>query len=73
MSISPDCISSQSIWVQDNDVSYPEQEINVCPRIGIQYAKEDAFLPYRFFYKKNRLLGWSLNYQSEFAIYFTFF
>lgn len=36
------------IWVQDNHIHIPESDIRVGPRIGVDYAGEDAQLPYRF-------------------------
>jgi DNA-3-methyladenine glycosylase len=36
------------IWVQDEEITVPEEEIVTGPRIGIDYAGEDALLPYRF-------------------------
>lgn len=36
------------IWIETTDFRYPEKELNVTPRIGIDYAGEDALLPYRF-------------------------
>lgn len=36
------------IWVEDQDVSLRQQDIVVGPRVGVNYAGEDAALPYRF-------------------------
>jgi DNA-3-methyladenine glycosylase len=36
------------IWLQDEGIKIPENEIITGPRIGIAYAAEDAFLPFRF-------------------------
>ena len=36
------------IWVEDQHVSLREQDIVVGPRVGVDYAGEDAALPYRF-------------------------
>ncbi len=36
------------IWIEANTTPIDPKEINVGPRIGIDYAAEDATLPYRF-------------------------
>jgi len=36
------------IWIEDRGIHIPESEIQIGPRIGVDYAGEDAFLPYRY-------------------------
>jgi DNA-3-methyladenine glycosylase len=36
------------IWIEDQGLTVEDAEISVGPRIGIDYAEEDAKLPYRF-------------------------
>ncbi len=36
------------IWVEETGIKIPEKEIISGPRIGVDYAGEDAKLPYRF-------------------------
>ena len=36
------------IWIEDHKVTVRPQDITVGPRIGIDYAEEDAKRPYRF-------------------------
>lgn len=36
------------IWIEDHNIVVPKENINIGPRIGIEYAEEDAKLPYRF-------------------------
>ena len=36
------------IWIEDNGVTIFDKDIKITPRIGIDYAGEDAKLPYRF-------------------------
>lgn len=43
-----EAVSGDRIWVQDEEVRVSEDEIVIGPRIGIDYAGEDALLPYRF-------------------------
>jgi DNA-3-methyladenine glycosylase len=46
-------LQSDTIWLEDRALTFPEETIVACPRIGVSYAKEDALLPYRFFVKGN--------------------
>jgi DNA-3-methyladenine glycosylase len=41
-------LTGKEIWVQDDHIHIKESDIKVGPRIGIDYAGEDAKLPYRF-------------------------
>jgi DNA-3-methyladenine glycosylase len=36
------------IWIEDQDLTVEDAKVIVGPRIGIDYAEEDAKLPYRF-------------------------
>jgi DNA-3-methyladenine glycosylase len=36
------------IWLEDRGIAIPEENICAGPRIGIDYAQEDALLPWRF-------------------------
>lgn len=37
-----------SIWLKDEGITINKNDFNAGPRIGIAYAEEDAYLPYRF-------------------------
>lgn len=37
-----------AIWLQDEGIVVLNKEVKTGPRIGVGYAAEDAFLPYRF-------------------------
>jgi DNA-3-methyladenine glycosylase len=37
------------IWLEERDLMIPEEKIIITPRIGVDYAGEDALLPYRFY------------------------
>ena len=39
------------IWIEDQEVTVTERDIVAGPRVGIDYAEEDAKLPYRFILK----------------------
>lgn len=49
------CISllDDSLFIADDGFVYKKKEIAVSPRIGVDYAGDDALLPYRFFIKGN--------------------
>lgn len=39
------------IWIEDRGLIINDEEIIITQRVGIDYAQEDALLPYRFIYK----------------------
>jgi DNA-3-methyladenine glycosylase len=41
-------LTANEIWIQDDGVKINEEDIITSPRIGVDYAGEDAKLPYRF-------------------------
>lgn len=41
-------LESDRIWLEDRNLLIPESEVEMLPRIGVDYAGEDAKLPYRF-------------------------
>jgi DNA-3-methyladenine glycosylase len=41
-------LTGKEIWIENHGIMFPEKSINVGARIGVDYAKEDALLPYRF-------------------------
>lgn len=44
-------LESDRVWIEDRDVIVPKNQILITPRIGVDYAGEDAQLPYRFVLK----------------------
>lgn len=44
--------SGSKIWVEDHGIILSETDIRCTPRIGVDYAGEDAKLPWRFLYTK---------------------
>ena len=42
---------SNEIWIEDKNISIKDSQIIKTTRIGIEYALEDALLPYRFLIK----------------------
>lgn len=45
------------IFIADDGLVYPSQQIVSSPRIGVDYAGKDAQLPYRFFVKESRYVS----------------
>lgn len=37
-----------TIWIEDHGIVVPNDKVKITPRIGVDYAGEDAKLPYRF-------------------------
>lgn len=44
-----DLINGTNAWLEDAGITYPEGKIISGPRIGVDYAQEDALLPYRYY------------------------
>jgi DNA-3-methyladenine glycosylase len=43
----------RELFIADDGHRYTAQEVGASPRIGVDYAGEDALLPYRFYIKGN--------------------
>jgi DNA-3-methyladenine glycosylase len=41
-------LDGDTIWIEDRKVIVPDKDIVQSPRVGVDYAGEDAFLPWRF-------------------------
>jgi DNA-3-methyladenine glycosylase len=50
-------LQSDALYVADDGFKYNESEITVTTRIGVDYAGEDALLPYRFIVKGNKYVS----------------
>lgn len=46
-------LQSDTLWIEDQGLTFPDEEIAAAPRIGVDYAGDDALLPYRFYVKGN--------------------
>lgn len=46
-------LNSNQIWIEDRGISYKKNEIIASPRVGVDYAGEDAKLPWRYKVKDN--------------------
>lgn len=50
-------LGGEEIWLEDHGIKYPDDQIVASPRVGVAYAEEDAFLPWRFFVKGNKYVS----------------
>jgi DNA-3-methyladenine glycosylase len=57
MSLNKKDILGDEIWISDNGTIVPEDQIVACPRIGVDYAGEDALLPWRYYVKDNKFVS----------------
>jgi len=46
-------LQGDTLWVEDRGLTFPADAIAAAPRIGVDYAGDDALLPYRFYVKGN--------------------
>ncbi len=46
-------LQSDTLWIEDRGLTFNDNEIAAVPRVGVDYAGEDALLPYRFYVKGN--------------------
>src|SRR6476659_513981 len=46
-------LSDDQIFIADDGGTFSKKEIAASPRVGVDYAGEDALLPYRFYVKGN--------------------
>ncbi len=59
-----DLCDSDEIWIEDHQIRVHDDNILVTPRIGVDYAGEDAKLPYRFVVKNAATLSRSSKYRK---------
>ena len=46
-------LQSDTLWIEDRGLTFNDKEVAAVPRVGVDYAGEDALLPYRFYVKGN--------------------
>lgn len=49
-------LCGNEIWIEESEYSPSNAQIKISPRIGIDYAEEDALLPYRFVWETQYVL-----------------
>ena len=47
-------LSGNTLWIEDRDTLVLDNQVESTPRIGVDYAGEDALLPYRFVWHPDR-------------------
>ena len=47
---------SDTLWIEESEMDISDKDISVSTRIGIEYAEEDALLPYRFLLDYSRYI-----------------
>ena len=50
-------LQSDTLWLEDQGLSFTDDEVAVVPRVGVDYAGDDALLPYRFYVKGNKYVS----------------
>ncbi len=50
-------LQSDVLWLEDRGIGFSDNEIAAVPRVGVDYAGEDALLPYRFYVKGNKYVS----------------
>ncbi|WP_179414107.1 DNA-3-methyladenine glycosylase [Mucilaginibacter sp. E4BP6] len=46
-------LQGDTLWIEDRGLKFSDEEIAAVPRVGVDYAGQDALLPYRFYVKDN--------------------
>jgi DNA-3-methyladenine glycosylase len=46
-------LQSDTLWLEDQGLTFADDEVAAVPRVGVDYAGDDALLPYRFYVKGN--------------------
>ncbi|RKR83089.1 DNA-3-methyladenine glycosylase [Mucilaginibacter gracilis] len=46
-------LNGDVVWLEDRGLSFTDDEVKAVPRVGVDYAGDDALLPYRFFVMGN--------------------
>lgn len=46
-------LQSDTLWIEDRGLNFTDDQVAAVPRVGVDYAGDDAKLPYRFYVKGN--------------------
>lgn len=46
-------LESDTIWIENRGLAFTDEAVATVPRVGVDYAGDDALLPYRFYVKGN--------------------
>ena len=55
--LSGESLQGPELWIEDRGIIVPEGDIVSGTRVGVAYAGDDAFLPYRFSIRGNRYVS----------------
>lgn len=47
----------EEIWIEDNGIYFPSDQIVASPRVGVDYAEDHALLPWRFYLRGNQYVS----------------
>lgn len=50
-------LQSNVLWLADEGLTFADDEVAAVPRVGVNYAGDDALLPYRFYVKDNKYVS----------------
>lgn len=50
-------LQSDTLWIEDRGLVFPNEAVASVPRVGVDYAGADALLPYRFYVKGNKYVS----------------
>ena len=50
-------LQSDILWIEDKGLAYTDDKVAAVPRVGVDYAGQDALLPYRFYVKGNKYVS----------------
>lgn len=57
-------LEGDEIWIEDHGIRYTNEQIACVPRVGVDYAGDDALLPWRFFIKENKYVSKPNKYEK---------
>jgi DNA-3-methyladenine glycosylase len=60
-------LQSEELFIADDGLRIDEDNIAVTPRIGVDYAGEDALLPYRFIVEGSNYISGKAGKKSKFS------
>lgn len=50
-------LQSDTLWLEDQGLTFSDDEVAAVPRVGVDYAGDDALLPYRFYVRGNNYVS----------------
>lgn len=50
-------LRGRTVWIEDRGIEVPQDQITETTRIGVDYAEEDALLPWRFYITGNKYIS----------------